>query len=42
MDSFDTANILATLGEHAAAHPEPVAQVDQTEAALLADRPDLD
>ena len=38
MDAFDKAIILAALGEYAAAHPELVAQVDQAEAALLAER----
>lgn len=37
VDSFERATILAALGEYAAAHPELVAQVDQAEAALLAE-----
>lgn len=37
VDSYDRATILAALGEYAAAHPELVAQVDQAEAALLAE-----
>lgn len=37
VDSFERAIILAALGEYAAAHPELVAQVDQAEAALLAE-----
>lgn len=37
MDAFERAIILAALGEYAAAHPELVAQVDQAEAAVLAE-----
>ncbi|MGN0100773.1 MAG: hypothetical protein ACI39C_07520 [Dietzia sp.] len=37
VDAFERATILAALGEYAAAHPELVAQVDQAEAAVLAE-----
>lgn len=35
--AFERATILAALGEYAIAHPNLVAQIDQAEAALLAE-----
>lgn len=37
VESYDVAVILAALGEYAQQHPELVAQVDQAEAAVLAE-----